>query len=81
MKAHFEPSKRQIGRIEKNFGDEFYNFLMEGGPITYQEAMASKYAPFRNEATSTEFKITLWSYLIYFLRVKLLDVSGYLKRN
>ncbi|KAI5333799.1 hypothetical protein L3X38_023931 [Prunus dulcis] len=33
-------------RVEKNFGDDFYTFLVEGDPTTYKEAVMSVDAPF-----------------------------------
>ncbi|KAI5350435.1 hypothetical protein L3X38_003326 [Prunus dulcis] len=47
-------SKR--ARVEKNFGDDFCTFLMEGDPRTYKEAVMSVDAPFWKEAINDEFQ-------------------------
>ncbi|KAI5350367.1 hypothetical protein L3X38_003258 [Prunus dulcis] len=47
-------SKR--ARVEKNFGDDFYTFLVEGDPSTYKEAVMSVDAPFWKEAINDEFQ-------------------------
>ncbi|CAL8150045.1 unnamed protein product [Prunus armeniaca] len=47
-------SKR--ARVEKNFGDDFYTFLVEGDPTTYKEVVMSVDAPFWNEAINDEFQ-------------------------
>ena len=47
-------SKR--ARVEKNFGDDFYTFLVEGDPTTYKEAVMSVDAPFWKEAINDEFQ-------------------------
>ncbi|KAI5322517.1 hypothetical protein L3X38_031589 [Prunus dulcis] len=47
-------SKR--ARVEKNFGDDFYTFLVEGDPTTYKEAVMSVDASFWKKAINDEFQ-------------------------
>ncbi|KAM1873109.1 hypothetical protein ACFX13_006993 [Malus domestica] len=55
--AELRMSKRP--RVEKNFGDDFYTFLIEGDPTTYKEAMISVDAPFWKEAINSEVESIL----------------------
>ena len=45
--------------MEKNFGDDFYTFLIEGDPTTYKEAMISVDAPFWKEVINSEVESIL----------------------
>ncbi|KAM2709368.1 hypothetical protein EV2_047063 [Malus domestica] len=55
--AELRRSKRP--RVEKNFGDDFYTFLIEGDPTTYEEAMISVDTPFWKEAINSEVESIL----------------------
>lgn len=41
-----EPRRSKRSRIERNFGDDYFTYLVEGDPNSYAEAMASFGAPF-----------------------------------
>ena len=56
MKPHVEHRRSKRGGIEKNFGDDFYTFLEEGDPLTYQEDMTSIDVPFWKEVINSEFE-------------------------
>ena len=43
-------------KIDKNFGEEFCTFLVEGEPTTFEEAMTSIDAPFWKEAINSEIE-------------------------
>ncbi|KAG9440057.1 hypothetical protein H6P81_020222 [Aristolochia fimbriata] len=49
-----EPRRSKRPRIEKNFGDDFYTFLIEDDPLTYTEAMRSSDASLWEEAVKSE---------------------------
>ena len=56
MKPHVEPRRSERGRLEKNFGNDFYTFLVEGDPLTYQKVMTSIDATFWKAAINNEFE-------------------------
>ena len=54
-----EPRRSKRGRIEKDYGDDFLVYSVEGEPSTYSEAMSSPDAPFWKEAIDSEMKSLL----------------------
>lgn len=51
-----EPRRSTRVRKEKNFGDEFFTFLMENDPNSYKEAFSSPDAPFWRETINSEIE-------------------------
>ena len=51
-----EPRRSKRGRIQKDFGEDFFTFLVEGDPSSFQEAMDSPESPFWKEAIDNEIK-------------------------
>ena len=49
-----EPRRSKRSRIEKNLGEGFFTFIVEGDPYTYNEAMSFIDAPFWKEAIQSE---------------------------
>ncbi|CAL9010577.1 unnamed protein product [Prunus brigantina] len=51
-----ERRRSKRARVEKNFGDDFYIFLVEGDPTTYKEVVMFVDATFWKEAINDEFQ-------------------------
>ena len=57
MEPYVEPRRSERGRLEKkHFGNDFYTFLVEGDPLTYQKVMTSINAAFWKVAINNEFE-------------------------
>lgn len=54
IESQTELRRSKRPRKEKNFGDGFYMFLLEGEPTTFKEAMSSVDAPFWKEVVNSE---------------------------
>ena len=52
----FEPRRSKRIRTEKNFGEDFFTYLIEDTPSSYLEAMTSPDAPFWKEAINNEIE-------------------------
>ena len=48
------PRRSKRSRIEKTFGDDFYTYLIEDSPTTFEDAMKSLDSPFWKEAVDNE---------------------------
>ncbi|CAB4316978.1 unnamed protein product [Prunus armeniaca] len=51
-----ELKRSKRARVEKNFGDVFHTFLVEGDLTSYKEAVMSMNAPFWKESINDEFQ-------------------------
>ena len=51
-----EPRRSKRTRVEKNFGEDFFTFLIEDSPTSFEDAMKSLDAPFWKEAINNEMK-------------------------
>ena len=56
---NFELSRSKRGKIEKKFGADFFTYLVEDDPKTYDEAMNSIDASFWREVVSSEMD-SIW---------------------
>jgi hypothetical protein len=57
--SDLEPRRSKRGRIQKDYGEDFFTFLVEGDPSSYKEAMNSSESPFWKEAVDNEIKSIL----------------------
>jgi len=54
-----EPRRSKRQRTSKSFGPDFYTYMIENEPLTYQQAMSSPDAPYWKEAVNSEIESIL----------------------
>ena len=54
-----EPRRSKRKRTSKSFGTDFYAYMIENEPLTYQQAMSSPDAPYWKEAVNSEIESIL----------------------
>ena len=54
-----EPRRSKRQRTSKSFGPDFYAYMIENEPLTYQQAMSSPDAPYWKEAVNSEIESIL----------------------
>ena len=58
-KKEIEPRRSKRARVEKSFGDDFFTYVVESEPKTYQEAVTSSEGPQWKEAIKNEVESIL----------------------